>query len=224
MKLRALGLLLSAIAVNGQSKPFVRVSGQGTVSVKPDQFKLSISVTTQAATAQEASDMNASQTDAVIGKVSAVLGGTGSLRTTGYSVSPVYRNTTGNPPTIAGYSATNSLEATCNNLSLAGRVIDTATQAGSTTVSNLRFLIRDPEPARIAAMKAATQQARTHADALASSLSVRVGAILSIEESSVSLPSPIVRTGAALAATTTPIETGTLDVGASVILEAEILN
>ena len=219
----ALAIFFSACAMQGQTQPFVRVSGQGTISVKPDQFKLSISVSTQGATAQEASDMNAAQTDAVIGKVTAILGGTGDLRTIGYSVNPVYRASS-NPPVIIAYSATNSLEVTCNNLALAGRVIDTATQAAVTTVSSLRFLIRDAEPTRLAAMKAATQQARIRADALAGGLNLRVGAILSIEETSVALPSPIFRTGLALTPTATPIEPGTLDVSVSVTLEAAILN
>ena len=223
MKLRIAALLVtSACAMHAQSRPFVRVSGQGSVSVRPDQFKLSISINTQAATAQEASDMNATQTDAAIAKIKAVLGGTGDLRTIGYSVNPVYRTNT-NPPVITGYSATNSLEITSNNLSLAGRIIDTATQAGVTTVSGLRFLIQNSEPPRLAAMKLATQQARTRADALASGLSMRVGAILSIEETSVALPGPI-RAGVALTPTATPIDPGTLDVTASVTFEAEILN
>ena len=219
----ALSVFFSACAMQAQTQPFVRVSGQGTISVKPDQFKLSISVNTQGATAQEASDMNATQTDAVIAKVTAVLGSTGELRTIGYSVNPVYRANS-NPPAIIAYSATNSLEVTCNNLALAGRVIDTATQAAVTTVSSLRFLLRDAEPTRLAAMKVATQQARIRADALASGLNLRVGVILSIEETSVALPSPIFRTGVALAPSATPIEPGTLDVSVSVTLEAAILN
>ena len=217
-------LVFGAMAeAQAQSRPFVRVSGQGTVSVKPDQFKLSVSVTTQAPTAQEAADQNATQTDAVINKLRAVLGNTGDLRTISYSVNPVYR-TNSNPLAIIAYTVTNALEVTCNSLVLASRMIDTATQAGSTTVSNLRLLLRDSEPPRQAAMKAATQQARIRADVLASGLSMRVGAILSIEETSVALPSPIVRSGVALSLSATPVEAGTLDVTASVTLEAEILN
>lgn len=217
--------LVAALALQAaaQRRPYVRASGQGVVSFKPDQMKLNVSVVTQADTAQQAADENATRSAAVIDAVKRLLGPTADLRTISYSVNPVYKYPSGGTPVLAGYTASNSLEVTTVDLSIAGRLIDTAVQAGATSVGSIRFGLKDPQPARQLALKLATQQARSSAEAIASGLNAKIGTIVAVMESSTA--SAVTNTDTRLGAgggTPTPIETGMVEVSASVIIEAEL--
>ncbi len=69
MFLRSSILLLSlSLFAFGQTarRSVVTASGEGVISVKPDQARVSVNVQTRAATAQQASDQNAQQTTAVL--------------------------------------------------------------------------------------------------------------------------------------------------------------
>ena len=71
-------------------------------------------------------------------------------------------------------------------------------------------------------MKLATQKARDAADAIASGLNAKIGAVISVQEAS----AVAIYTGpggAVSAAVTTPVETGTVDVRANVVIEAELM-
>lgn len=200
----------------------VRASGEGVVSLKPDKMTLTVSVVTQADTAQQAADDNAARSTVVIEAVRRLLGAGADLRTVAYSVNPVYKYPSGGSPILSGYSASNSLEATTTDLSIAGRLIDVAVQAGATTVGGIRFGLKDPQPARQAALKLAVQQAKVSAEAMASGLNARVGNVITIAESSTA--SVINSDRMSTAATTpTPVETGMVEVRASVAIEAVLL-
>lgn len=214
-------LLFCSLSAQAQARrQFIRAVGEATVSVPPDQVKIDIGVTTQASGAQEASTQNANQVSVVLAQLRQLLGTNADIKTINYSVTPNYRYPQGGGnPTLVGYIATNTVEATLGDVSLAGKVIDTAAQAGATTVSGLRFGLKDEQPARAQALRLAAVQARAHADAIASGLGVRTGAVVSAEEGAVLNVQP--RTGVA-ASVPTPIEPGTLDVHATVTLEMEI--
>jgi uncharacterized protein YggE len=205
-----------------QSVPTVRASGEGVVAIKPDQMKLTVSVVTQADTAQQAADDNAARSNVVIEALRKLLGAGADLRTVGYSVTPLYKYPSGGTPILSGYTANNTLEVTTGDLSIAGRLIDVAVQAGATTVGGIRFGLKDAQPARLNALKLAVQQARTNAEAMASGLSARLGAVVSIAESSVA--APVYTDRATTAATSqTPIETGMVEVRASVVIEVQLV-
>src|SRR5260370_2679295 len=91
-----------------------------SVSAKPDQAKLDAGVITQAATAQDAAAQNASQVDAVLAQLRAVLGSAADIKTISYSLSPNYRYPQGAPPVLTGYTASNTVEITMSALSLIG--------------------------------------------------------------------------------------------------------
>lgn len=215
-------LSFCSITAEAQARrQFIRAVGDATVSVPPDQVKIDIGVTTQASTAQEASTQNANQVSVVLAQLRQLLGLNADIKTINYSVTPNYRFPQGGgTPTLVGYTANNTIEVTLSDVSLSGKVIDTATQGGATTVSGLRFGLKDDQPVRAQALRQAAVQARAHADAIASGLGVRTGAVISAEEGAVVNIQP--RLGAAAPAAQTPVEPGTLDVHATVTLEVEI--
>ncbi len=221
MLLAALSCL--AVPLAAQSTPTVRASGEGVVSLKPDRMTLTLSVVTQADTAQQAADDNAARSTVVLDALRQLLGPQADLRTSGYTVSPIYKYPPGGTPILSGYSASHSVQATTPDLSIAGRLIDVAVQAGATTVGGISFGLKDPQPARQAALKLAVQQARASAEAMASGLNARVGGVIAIAESSAAAVVNADRTTSTAATTPTPVETGMVEVRASVVIEAALL-
>jgi hypothetical protein len=220
-KLVLIPLLLSPFTLYAQAPRTVRAVGEAVVSVRPDQVKIQIGVVSQAATAQEAAAQNATQVEAVLAQLRAVLGVSADIRTIAYSVTPNYRYAQGAPPVLTGYTVSNTVEVTSADLAIVGRVIDAATQAGANNVQSLRFGLKDPEPVRAQALAAAARQARAHAEAIASGLSARIGAVLSAEEGAViSIRVPDARE---TTAAQTPIEAGQVEVRATVTIQAELL-
>ena len=214
-KLAPAGLVLLAVsavfAQTAAQTSTIQASGSATLSAAPDQVQLTAGVVTQADTAQNAAQQNALQTNAVIAAIQQVLGTSGSVQTVAYSVTPRYNNA--NPGAIVGYTASNTLQVTIYQLtSLPGKVIDAANQAGANDISSLSFSLQNPDPLLQQALTAASKQALAHAAAIAAGLEVKVAAVVSAQQGG--SVTPMVMTGVAGAATTTPILTGTVSVTA----------
>ena len=121
--------LLAAAQLVQITSGSIQAIGSATIPVTPDQVQLDVGVVTQGATAQDAGQQNATLTTTVLNALKGVLGAAGTIQTIGYSVSPRYSTTQGQPSVIIGYTASNTVEVTSTDLSLIGRLIDTAKQA-----------------------------------------------------------------------------------------------
>ncbi len=208
-------LVASSLAAQTLPNGAIQGTGNATIAVNPDQAQLTLGVQTQAASAQAAASANAAQTSAVITALNALLGSTGALQTVGYSVYPTY-NSTGQA--ITGYTVTDTLQATTADLSLPGRLIDVATQAGATSIGGLSFGLKNPDPVKQQALTQAAKQAQAHVAAIAAGLSAKTGPLLSAQEAtSVSSVAP-----GATAAAATPVITGTVNVSATVTINVQL--
>ena len=201
--------------------------GEGIVSATPDQVRIQIGVTTQAPVAQEASAANAKQTTAVIAQLKQQLGiAATDIRTMNYSLHPNYKhNRDGSNPTIAGYQANNTVEVRLNDVNLAGKAIDVATQSGANQIQGVVFSMRDEQKLRGEALALAAAQARANAQALASSVGLRMVRIVRIEDSQ---PVQVMNVRAEMmnmakdAMQSTPVEAGQVQVRANVTITAEV--
>ena len=208
----------------GSTRRLIRAVGQGKASGKPDQAQVDLAVVTQAATAQDAAAQNANQTTAVLTQLRQLLGASADIKTVNYSLSPVYNYPRdGSPATLTGFTANNTVEIMISDLSLPGKIIDTAIQAGANRVDSLRFSISDDQPLRAQALRAAALQARAHADAIALGLGVRLGAVIAAAEGySTGIVTNDRVALMAGAAAPTPVQPGNIDVTATLTLEIEI--
>lgn len=223
MRRLVLLLLLTGSLLHAQRTPSVRATGEGVVAAMPELVRINLTISTPANTAQEATDQNATTSLAVSNRVKALIGTSGEIRTVSYSVIPNYRTTPPNIQTLIGFTANNTLEVTAYDLNLAGKIVDAAVQAGATSISGLRFGLKDSDPQRRDALKRATQAARANATAIAEGLSVRLGSILAAAEgSSASVFNPT-DARAGIAATATTFDTGLVEVRATVTLEIAII-
>jgi len=199
----------------------VQATGTATIYVQPDQAQLTVSVTTQGTTAQDAGQQNANLTVAVTQGITSVLGASGSIQTVSYSVNPRYSNGTATQPSaIVGYSATNEFQVTMTNLALIGRVIDTANQAGATSVGSLSLGLQDPEPSLQQALAAASKQALANAGAIASGLGGKTGAVISAQQSSAY--TPVLAVAGTAAGASTQVQAGPVSVAATVTVTVQL--
>lgn len=222
-RILCIALLLSS-AGRGEdvSKPLhlVRASGEATVTAKPDRAQISIGVVNEASTAQAASSQNAAQTAQLIESVKRGLGSRGDIKTTNYSISPAYQYVDGKPPKLTGYKAENTVLVTIDDLSLVGQIIDNSTNAGANAINGISFSLRNDEAVRSQALAEAAVAARASAEAIARALKLQVIGVLQAEsaEAPAIRPRPQAFMTQRLAQASTPIEAGTLDVHASVVV------
>ena len=206
--------------------PTIRVSGDATISVAPDQATMNMGVVTRATNAAAAASQNAAKLDRVLTEVKKVLGSNGEIKTTQYSLSPNYvYPPQGGEPKLNGYTASNTVEIKTDHLDLVGKLIDAGTQAGSNAVDLLSFSLKDETAAQAQALKEATRRARAKADAIAEALNVKIQRIVQVEESS-SGPIPLQGRQMMMKAQAedvqTPIEAGKIEVQANVTLTVEV--
>ncbi|MDQ5844999.1 MAG: SIMPL domain-containing protein [Acidobacteriota bacterium] len=217
----------SSVRTQTESRALTRVlvTGDSIVQATPDTAILNISVVTQARRALEAQQENANKSDAVVRALKSAAGAGAEIKTSGYSLQPIRVYKEGQPPTITGYEARNSVTVVLADLQKVGTVIDAAAGAGANDVGGISFTLRKDRPARDQALGEATREAVSKARVIAEALGGRVVRIVEVQEEGTQRPRPVyedqmqMRT---MAAAATPIEVGTLDITSRVQLIAEI--
>lgn len=203
----------------------VLITGDSIVKVQPDTAILTISVVTQTRTAIEAQQQNATQTDAVVRALKGAAGAGAEVKTSGYSLQPTRVYKDGQPPTITGYEARNSVTVVMSDLAKVGAVIDASGQAGANDIAGIAFTLRQDRPPLDRALAEATREAISKAQVIATALGGRVVRIVEVLEAGVDRPRPIyqdqMQTRGFIAAQT-PIEVGTLDVISRVQVVVEV--
>jgi len=221
--IRFAAFLLSVPILLAQTRePFVRASGEATVSGKPDEARIQIGVITPAPTAEAAAGENANQTNVVLAELRKNMAAGSELRTTNYSIAPQYRYPKpGASPVMDGYTANNTGEVTTRYLASVGKLIDIASRNGANTIHSIEFTIHDDRVIRAQALREATQNARANAEAMVSGVGAKLGRLLSVESADTPRIAPLMRSMAA-GTNATPIEPGSVNVRASVTVSFEI--
>lgn len=231
--LLALSLVLSACVpphpITAQREVSqLRVRGEATIKVKPDQVEMSLEAVTMAKSADEALATN---NEAIV-QLRQLLDIEGlsreDYRTGQFSIQPLWsrppRPAPANwAPEITGYLVTNSLQVTTSKIELAGRLLALAQQAGVNKAGHLRFSLTDPEAASRQAIAAATENARQRAETLARAAGVSLGKLLEAQvEKTGSGRQPRLMMAEAASArsmvSNVPISAGEVEVRAAVLL------
>lgn len=198
----------------------VTSSGAGQVSATPDQAEMSFGVTRQDANAKAA----LAEVSTVAKQITAALKKAGvagkDIQTANVSVYPTYGP--GQKPTITGYQASISVNATVRDITTLGDVISAAVDAGADTIGGPTFTISEDSKYRAMAIDKAVADAGATAQTLARSAGRSLGKVVSISEANVTVPpSPMLDT-AARAEASVPISAGELDVSSSVTVVFEL--
>lgn len=216
---------LSASAEGPTSVSSIRVTGASTVTANPDRAHVDVGVVTQAPESQNAVSQNARTFNAVMVALRKAFGPRADIKALSYSLNPDYQyGSSGGTPTIRGYTATNVVRVTIDDLARIGDVIDTATRAGANRVPSIQFALRDEESVRTQALREAAVRARAEADSLAAALGLKVNRILTVEEGGpVIVPMrQVAFARAAESSAATQIQPGGIEVNADVTLTVEV--
>ncbi len=225
--LLAIPLVLTPLSAQSEANPpSIRVHGESLVSVTPDEAEMDVGVVSEAATAEAASAQNTVAVNRVVESLRSMLPA-GNIKTINLSINPNFRYPKEGTPVIQGYTATNTVRVTLDNLDVLRQVIGAATKAGASSINRLNFTLRaeSDRQARARALSEAAAQASSGATALASSLKIKLGRILRAEEGQplVVSPAPQIDVGRAQSTDMTPISPGYIQIHANVNLEYEII-
>jgi len=202
----------------------IRVHGEAIVKTAPDRARISVSVTTRAATAKDASEANARSSKSVLEKLRAAVAAPGEVKTAGYELSAEYdysqNRGPGHESALIGYVATNRFAIVSADLAGLGALIDSAVASGANQIDSIAFFLDDEDAVRTKALLEAGRKARAEAETVAQSLGVALGEVLDASSASAPGPQPVFGREKAMmmdaAAPSTEVVPGSLEIRAGV--------
>jgi uncharacterized protein YggE len=218
-------------AGNEATGPTLRVQGEAEVAVAPDRATVRLGATVQAQDAAMAQRQVNEIVQRALERIRAAGVPAENVQTAQLTLHPVYAphrppadGEEPSEPRISGYRATNTVEVTLDDLAKVGPVIDAGVAAGANELQGIQFGLRDDLPQRIAALKAATEEAQRKARAVAEAALVQLDGIREIEEggSFVMRAQPDLRAAMVADSAGAPVEPGQVRVRASVTMTFSI--
>ncbi len=206
--------------------PVVVTTGEGVVKRAPDRVWVSIAAESRARSAREAQRANSETMSAVMAKLKGMGLGTDAIRTLAYDLQPEFDYNNGKR-ILRGYVARNSIEVRVDDIERVGEVLELAVGSGATSVSGVRFDLKQREAVEREALKLAVADARQRADAAASGAGMTITGVLRIEEQRASVQPPRPMMMSARMATDSleaqpPITPGEIEIRADVTMTASI--
>lgn len=168
----------------------ITASGNGTALAAPDTAELTFGITSTDPKAKPALDRASKTADAVAAALKKAGVAQEDIQTANMRIDPnyTYDNTGDKPPTVASYRATIELRVKVRDMELLGTVIEAGTAAGAASVNGPTFTLDDDAAATDEAITKAVEDAKRRAEAMAKAAGKKVGEAVSIQETSVEVP------------------------------------
>ena len=201
----------------------IHAIGSGDIIGTPDRAQVTFAVETENPDVQVAQQANAAQMNKVIDALAAAGIPQDGLKTTGYTIYPVYDETTSIlSQKVKTYHVSNTLTVTLHDVNMTGSVIDVAVANGINQASSIQFMLSDEQAQvlRTQALAKAVARARADADTVAAALGTSVVSVKSADITNSYMPVLFENykansVGGATAAPT-PIQPGDVTVNAQV--------
>ena len=210
------------------AEQLILTSSTGEVTTTPDRAIISVTVETENPDAQSAQARNAQIMVAVTDALKKAGIATEDLKTTGYSIYPVYADSTNIlTPKVQQYRVDNTLLITVRDISRAGEITDLAVQNGANRVDYITFTLSDEKQIslRSEALTRAIRQARADADVVAGASGLVIVAVKEINVGASYSPVPYQTVGYDKATgATTPLQPGDVKVSAQVSMTYLVKN
>ena len=198
----------------------ISVNGEGSITVPPNYALLQIEVTTEGSEVEEAQQRNAAIMNQVIQSILELGIPRENIQTAAYNIFPRYDFVEGKQ-VFRGYEVTNTISVKIPDVSMVGKVIDTAVRNGANRISSLEFRLENEDAYYQRALSKALINAQLKSNTIAETmrLSVSPQVIEVVEEKE---GSPIVPYRAMLMESSTgatPIEQGVITIIARVTVK-----
>ncbi len=227
----AVPLLIAASPVSAQTPPIVSplqptivTRGQAIVTARPDRAFVTIAAESRSKNSAEAQKQNAAAMTAVLQKIEQSGVPKDAVRTVGYDLHPEFDYANGRQ-TFRNYLARNTVEVRLDDIDRVGIVIDAAAAGGATTITGIRFDVRNRAALERDALRQAVADARSRADAAAAGAGASVDRVVRIEEEAhFEPPRPMMRMAAQAVErdVSTPVEPATIEIQSRVTLTVSI--
>src|SRR5699024_1060401 len=192
----------------------ITVSGTGNLSIDPNLAFIQMEVISNNQSLSEAQQENTKVMGEVIGALTKLGISRENIQTTAYTIQPKYDYSNGKQ-VLRGYTVRNAINVKISQMEQAGKIIDTAVEAGVNRITNIRFTVENAEIYYDQALKFALEEALRKAEIMAGEMQLFLNPKpVSITENISESPSGP-RT-VATADSTTPIEPGQLNIKAVV--------
>ena len=173
------------ISQNVRMRNSIVVSETGEVYAKPDLAVISFTVVKEAKTVTDAMDENSATMNNVIRTVKEQGIEDKDVKTTSFNINPRYEYSEGTygRRTLVGYEVVQKLEVKIRDLRKIGTIIEKATSSGANEISDLQMTIDNQDELKKQAREQAIAQAKVKAIELSSQLGVKLGKLVSFNES-----------------------------------------
>jgi len=203
----------SSPRASGMLQPFMRFTGSGTTTMRPDQGTISFSTHGTGGTLLDAQNQASQAMHSLIAKLNA--DGVPGVEMQTNGVEGYQRH-----GPSGGYAADQSLTVTVRDVSKIGKLLADGAATGAQSSSGVDFSTNDQRRSYSAALRAAIGDARSKADAVAAAAGLHVSGVVSVDETQASQPyyglAYSAEKAAAPAAVRVPIKRGTQQVSAQV--------
>ncbi|SHG01789.1 SIMPL domain-containing protein [Ornithinibacillus halophilus] len=198
------------------SSDTIKVTGQGSVTLSPDRALITLGVSTESTSLQDAQSENATVMNRVINSISNQNIPRNNIQTKDFRIHPQYDYIEGKQ-VFRGYRVTNMIEVTVDDITQVGQIVDLAVNEGANEVQNIQFTVANSDLHYENALKISVNNARDKARTIAEELGVSVSSvprkIKEITTRTNQQPQPYVL-GVSTESATTPIEPGQLEIKA----------
>jgi len=165
------------------------VTGSGTVYAKADIANIQIGLKTGTKkTAAEATIEGTTKMNDIIQELKKLNIDEKDIKTTNYTLNPVYNWTDKTGQQLVGYEVTQNLTLKIRDLNKIGDVIAKTTEKGANQVGGINFTIDDEFALKNQARELAIQKAKEKAELIADQTGMRLGKIKNVYENSVNPP------------------------------------
>ena len=189
--------LSSAVLQSGGQQAGIWVTGEGTVSLKPDLALLNVGVEATADTVAQARGEAAEAMDAIVRTLQALGVEDADIQTRFFNISPMYEfieviqgGIRTHKQELVGFQVSNSAAIKIRDLDAVGKVIDDVAIAGgdATRINGISFTVDDTKPFMVDLREAAVVDATAKAQHFASLAGVTLGRLVFISESGGGVP------------------------------------
>lgn len=197
----------------------VSVDGSSTLKVAPDKATINVSIETTDKDAKVASAQNATIMNNIQKNIMALAISKDKIKTINYNLSPKYTYDNGKQK-LVGYTVSNEIMISVDNVEMVGNVIDTAINSGATNVDSVEFGLKDDQMYRDKALQQAVLDAKRKAEVVAGALGRNIVDVKSINISNAYIEPRALNSAlymkADAASAPTPIQAGSINIKATV--------
>ena len=207
-------------------------SGNGEVIAIPDVAQMTVSVVTQGGkNIVSIQSQNTAKANAIIDFLKSQGVESKDIQTQAYNLEPRYTyyncssgSTSCPPPTISGYTITQSTQIKIRDFTKIGSIVSGVMQNGANSISQLSFTVDNPSKYEDQARSEAISKAEARAQAIASESGFKLGKLVSVDitVNNQPMPVPFYGTGSLNSAVSPNIEPGSQKVSVTATLKYEI--